>query len=149
VLAHDWLVVTALGEVPLLLEPALLSVALDEVDNVSSSPLLVVVSSLTLDQSDVVPSPDVVLELVLVLVELVASAGSWPDTSCPKTTAQAAANVAAAPAIARVRMRRLRARCWFRRCWARALAASRSIGGGVASMSEIYGHAAGDGLGEV
>jgi hypothetical protein len=145
VLVHDWLVVTALG-VESLLELELSSVEPDDVENVSSL-LLVVVSSFAVDDVDVPVSLDVVL--VFVFAELVLSPGSWPVTSCPKTTPHAATNVAVAAAIARLRMRRLRARCCWRRCRPRAFAASRSAGGGKSSMSGIYGHAAWDGLGEV
>jgi hypothetical protein len=104
--AHDWLVVTLLTEPPLL-EPAF----------VEDDELVVVTAGV---DATVVPDDDVVPE------DLLASAGSWPETSTIVISSQAATNSATEPATIRRRMLRARATRAFRSACPRARAAAPS-----------------------
>jgi hypothetical protein len=126
---QDWLVVTALVlpdlELVMLPEPELVLLVLRDVEPVDPEELFE-------------PIEPIVIDLVVVFT-LLASAGSWPETSWTKITPHANTNVAIAAATTRLRIRAARARRVCSRSAAKRLAAARSEGVGAAmgaSLSE-------------
>jgi hypothetical protein len=84
------------------------------------------------------PVEPVVIDLVVVFT-LLASAGSWPETSWTKITPHANTNVVIAAASTRLRIRAARRRRVWSRSAARRLAAARSKGVGEAMGASLSG----------
>jgi hypothetical protein len=84
------------------------------------------------------PVEPVVIDLVVVFT-LLASAGSWPETSWTKITPHANTNVVIAAATTRLRIRAARARRVWSRSAAGRFAAARSGGVGAGMGASLRG----------